>query len=691
MVCLINFIRQINMKKPLFFKITLLGLLLSSSVSYAQSPANKKFIDSANMDFSVKPGDDFYQYASGNWIKNNPVPAKETRWSSFNLLREFNAQAVKSIIQEAVQDKNAAAGSIVKRVGDFYAAGMDSITIEKLGYSPIRPDLERIEQIQNKADLWKEAAYLRTEGIANPLFGIGIGQDRKNVTNQVVNLSQGGTTLSDRDYYLKNDPQSNRIRIAYTKYLEDLFVLIGHSKSTAQKKAITVFLIEKQLAEAQFSRVEMRDPYKTYNKFALRDFDQVTPGINWKNWLSQFQINGQDSVIVNAVPFFEKLAYMMGEISLEEWKTYLTWNVLKSAAPHLSSQFVQANFAFNQAQTGQKIQTPRWQRMTSLTDGTIGDLLGQLYVAKHFKPEAKQRMDEMIENLRKAFEIRLKELDWMSEETKTRALAKLHAFVPKVGYTTKWQNYDGLEIKRNTYFQNIRNAAKWNYQENIKKLGQPVDRTRFGMTPPTVNAYYSATLNEIVFPAGILQFPFFDPEADDAINYGGIGAVIGHEMSHGFDDSGSQYDKDGNLRNWWTESDRAKFLEKTKQLGAQFDQYRVLDSIPVNGKLTMGENIGDLGGLNMAYTAFKMTKQGQSQDKIDGFTPDQRFFLAWAQIWRGNILPETAAQLIKTDTHSPGPFRTIGAPVNMDAWYEAFDVKPGDKLYKKPEDRIKIW
>jgi putative endopeptidase len=352
---------------------------------------------------------------------------------------------------------------------------------------------------------------------------------------------------------------------------------------------------------------------------------------------------------------------------------------------------VKASFTFNQIVSGQKVQTPRWQRMSSLTDGVVGELLGQLYVAKYFKPEAKVRMEELVKNLRKAFEIRIKQLDWMSEETKQRALAKLYAFTPKIGYPDTWKNYEGLEISPNTFYQNMRNAGAWGFQENIAQIGKPVDRTKWGMTPPTVNAYYSPVMNEIVFPAGILQFPFFDAKADDAINYGGIGGVIGHEMSHGFDDSGSQYDKDGTLRNWWSKDDLAKFKAKTELLGKQFDAYTVLDTIHVNGKLTMGENIGDLGGLNVAYEAFKMTKQGKSKTKIDGFTPDQRFFLAWAQVWRSKTLPETAANLVQTDPHSPAEYRTIGAPVNMDAWYQAFNVKPGDKLYKKPEDRIKIW
>jgi len=667
-----------------------LGIVAASYSSFAQE-VPKKLIDPANMDLSVKPGDNFYTYANGVWMKNNPVPAKETRWGSFNELRDFNINAVKSIVETAAANQSAPAGSVEKRVGDFYAAAMDSLTIEKLGYTPIKADLARINKIKDIPGILNEVTYMRISGIGSPMFGFGVSQDRKNVTKYLPSLGQGGTTLPDRDYYLKDDARTLKIREAYLNYITTLFTLTGSSAAEAQKKANTVLAIEKSFAEAQMARLEMRDPYKTYNKLTVADFSKTTPNVNWSSMMEKMLVKGQDTVLVSSPKFFVSLDGMLKSVPVSDWKTYLEWNVLKSSASNLSSPFVKASFAFNQVQTGQKVQTPRWQRMSSLTDGAIGELLGQLYVAKYFKPEAKARMTELITNLRTAFETRIKNLDWMSDVTKEKALAKLHAFVPKIGYPDKWKTYTGLVIARNTYFQNLRNVGTWGYKESIDQLGKPVDRTRFGMTPPTVNAYYSPTMNEIVFPAGILQFPFFAPDADDAINYGGIGAVIGHEMSHGFDDSGSQYDKDGNLRNWWTSEDKTKFEAKTKALGEQFDGYAVLDTIKVNGKLTMGENIGDLGGLNAAYTAFKLTKQGQSTEKIDGFTPDQRFFLSWAQVWRGNILPESAAQLIKTDSHSPGEFRTIGAPVNMDAWYDAFDVKPGDKLYKKPEDRIRLW
>eukprot|EP01012_Entosiphon_sulcatum_P058229 TRINITY_DN82227_c0_g1_i1.p1 TRINITY_DN82227_c0_g1~~TRINITY_DN82227_c0_g1_i1.p1 ORF type:complete len:678 (+),score=72.60 TRINITY_DN82227_c0_g1_i1:160-2193(+) len=665
-----------------------LGIVAAGFSANAQT---KKFIDPANMDLSVKPGDDFYTYASGTWVKNNPVPAKETRWGSFNELRDFNINAVKSLVEDAAADKSAPAGSVKRRVGDFYTAAMDSVTIEKLGYTPIKADLAKVKQIKDIPGVLDQVAYMRTNGLGGGMFGLGVGQDRKNVNKYMVNIGQGGTTLPDRDYYLKDDARSVKIREAYNTYMVTLFTLTGSSPEEAKQKAATVYKIEKQFAEAQMSRLEMRDPYATYNKLTVAELNKKTPDINWTTYLPKFKIKNQDTVLVSSPKFMVSFDGMLKSVPVEDWKTYLEWNILKGSASSLSSPFVKASFAFTQAQTGQKVQTPRWQRMSSLTDGTIGELLGQLYVAKYFKPEAKERMNQMIVNLRKAFEIRINGLEWMSPETKQKALAKLHAFTPKVGYPEKWKNYDGLTINKGTYFQNLRNASVWGYNEMVDQLGKPVDRKRFGMTPPTVNAYYSPTLNEIVFPAGILQFPFFDPNADDAVNYGGIGAVIGHEMSHGFDDSGSQYDAAGNLKNWWTAEDKAKFDAKTKALGEQFDGYTVLDTVHVIGKLTMGENIGDLGGLNAAYTAFKMTKQGQSNEKIDGFTPDQRFFLAWAQVWRGNILPESAAQLIKTDPHSPGPYRTIGAPVNMDAWYNAFDVKPGDKLYKKPEDRIRMW
>lgn len=669
----------------------LLAVLGTGTLAAGAQLGQKGFLDRNNMDLSVHPGNDFYTYANGNWVKNNPIPPKETRWGSFNQLRDFNINAVKMILEKAAAEKNAAAGSITRRVGDFYAAGMDSAVIEKLGYTPIQKDLLRIASIKNLAGVLKEMNYLRSNGIASPLYSFFVGQDRKNVENMIPQLSQGGIGLSDRDYYLKEDTRSREIRAAYSELMVQLFTLTGTPATKAEENARAIFRIEQQLAKAQLSRVELRDAYRTYNKFSLADLSRKTPQLQWQQILPALKVTGQDSILVNNPAFFVAADSLLQTVPVADWKTYLQWYVLRGAAPYLSSAFVDANFAFNQVVTGQKVPTPRWQRVASLTDGNIGELLGQLYVKDYFKPAAKARMEELVSNLRKAYANRIQQLDWMSDATKQKALAKLAAFRPKIAYPDKWQTYDGLAINRNSFFQNIRNADAWGYHYMVSRLGKPVDRERWGMTPATVNAYYNATLNEIVFPAGILQFPFFDPDADDAVNYGGIGAVIGHEMSHGFDDNGSKYDADGTLRNWWTDEDRSKFEIKADALAHQFDGYTVLDTLHVNGKLTLGENIGDLGGLNVAYEAFKMTKQGQSNELIDGLTPDQRFFLSWAQVWRTNTLPQTAAQLLKTDTHSPGQYRAIGPLVNMDAWYEAFDVKENNKLYKKPEARIRIW
>ena len=569
---------------------------------------------------------------------------------------------------------------------------MDSIAIEKLGYTPIQADLQHIAGLQFKSQVVTEIARLRSSGIASPLFGFYIGQDRKNVEKMVPQLGQGGTSLPDRDYYLKNDARSLKIQEAFKKYIATLFTLTGTPEAQAKANAETVFQLEKKLAEAQMARVEMRDPYKTYNKFAFADFNQKTPAFNWALTFQDFGTSAPDSILVGAPKFFEAANKLLIETPVETWKTYLTWNVLRNSAGYLSSPFVKASFAYSQVLSGQKVQAPRWQRMSAMTDGTLGELLGQLYVAKYFKPEAKARMVELVANLRKAFAVRINKLDWMSAETKEKALAKLNAFTPKIGYPDKWKNYDGLEISATEYYGNLRRAGAWGFQENLAQLGKPVDRSKWGMTPPTVNAYYSPVMNEIVFPAGILQFPFFHPDADDAINYGGIGAVIGHEMSHGFDDSGSQYDKDGNLKNWWTAEDRTKFEARTKQLGEQFDSYTVLDTLHVNGKFTMGENIADLGGVNIAFDALQMyLKDKGNPGKISGFDQNQRFFLSWATVWRTKGTEKFYINQVKTDPHSPGLYRAVGPLVNTEAWYKAFGVKEGDKHYKKPEDRIKIW
>lgn len=668
----------------------------------AANPFARKFIDPANMDMSVKPGDNFYQYANGAWVKKTPIPGSKTRWGSFDALAEESSQALKSLLEEAEKDpgktaadtdtKYAGKTDLFRRVGDYYASAMDSTTIEKLGYKPIKPYLDAITALSSKAQVLKYVNTLRAQSVTSTLYRIGVGQDAKNVTKYIISIGQGGTTLPDRDYYLKNDARSQKIREDYIAYITKLFSLSGETNVNAMAKAVTIMQIETALAQAQMSRVEMRDPNKLYNKFSVDGLTAKTPNLNWATILPELGYKEkQDSLIVSNPKFMMFVDSLLNKVSLDDWKTYLKWGVLKDAAPFLSSPFVNANFAYNQSLSGQKEQTPRWQRMSGLIDRQLGDLLGQLYVDRYFNQAAKARMLELVNNLQSTFDSRIKKLDWMSEVTKQRALGKLHAFVKKIGFPDKWKNYDGLLIKRDDFYGNLQRCSQWQYNENVSRLGKPIDKTEWGMTPPTVNAYYSPQKNEIVFPAGILRFPFFDFEADDAINYGGIGAVIGHEMTHGFDDQGRQFDADGNLQDWWTKSDADEFKKRADEVVQQYNGYVILDTLHVNGKLTLGENLADLGGLSIAYEAFKNTKQGQSTDKIDGFTPDQRFFLNWAQVWRNNILPEAAAQRILTDNHSPGVYRANGPLTNMEAFYRAFDVKPGDKMYKAPEQRTKIW
>ena len=650
-----------------------------------------KFIDPANMDLSIKPGDDFFDYANGTWLKENGIPAKETRWGSFNILRQENTDKLLGLLKEVSANAGQPKGSLKQRVGDLYASGMDSVAIEKVGFDPIKPDLARIDKITDLNGVVNEMIVERVNGDASPLFGAGVGADSKHPNVNIVEFRQGGTSLPDRDYYLKDNDRNRKIKDAYKKYIVTLFTLTGTQPEQAAKNAETILTIETALAKAQMSRVEMRDPNKTYNKYAVKAFDQITPHLNWSQLLPQMMLNGVDTVNVAQPDFFKSADALLTSTSIEDWKVYLDWNMLKGSASALSSPFVKANFEFSSALNGQKVQAPRTERMSAIVDGSVGELLGQLYVEKYFTPAAKEYMVNLVNNLKSVLGDRIKRLEWMSDATKQKALNKLNAFTVKIGYPDKWQNYDGLEIDRNDYYSNLKRISKWRYNYNVSQLGKPVDKKRWGMTPPTVNAYYNPTNNEIVFPAGILQFPFFDFKADDAVNYGGIGAVIGHEMTHGFDDQGRQFDADGSLHDWWTKDDADKFKSRADQVVAQYNAFTVVDTLHVNGKLTLGENLADLGGLNIAYEAFKKTKEGQSKKKIDGFTPDQRFFLSWAQVWRSSQRPESAAQRILTDPHSPEQYRCNAPISNIDAWYAAFNVQPGDKYYKKPEDRIHVW
>ncbi|MEO7314023.1 MAG: M13 family metallopeptidase [Ginsengibacter sp.] len=666
---------------------------LFTTGAFAQKSQSKnspmKYIDKANIDNSIKPGDNFYLYANGTWLKNNPVPSSKTRWGSFEKLAEHSTERLRDLAQDAATNRSK--NSIAQRVGDFYTSGMDSARIEKEGFTPIKADLNKIKAITSKEQALNEIATMRVAGTGSPLFIFYVGQDSKDVNTYIPRLMQGGTSLPDRDYYISDNGRMKSIRKDYQNYMTDMFKLIGDNDQLANHKASAILALETALAKVQMSRVEMRDPKKTYNKFSLADFSKETPGFNWTTLLKTMKVNGADSLIVNSPEFFKAADALFTAVPLETWKAYLEWSVIKSAAPYLSSDFVNRQFAFEKVLTGQKEMTPRWQRVSNLTDRSLGELIGQLYVEKYFTQAAKDRMLALVKNVQETFADRIERLDWMSDSTKKQALVKLHAIVNKIGFPDKWETYPGVVIKSDDFFGNMESIALFRYNKMVNKMGQPVDKTEWGMTPPTINAYYSPSNNEIAFPAGILQFPFFDFGADDAVNYGGAAAVIGHELTHGFDDQGRQYAADGNLQDWWTESDATKFTALAQKVVNQYNGYIVNDSIHVNGKLTLGENLADLGGLNIAYEAFKKTPQGKGDKKIDGFTPDQRFFLSWAQVWSSNILPEAAAQRILTDSHSPGMYRTNGPLTNMDSWYKAFDVKPGDKMYKPESERIKIW
>jgi len=643
------------------------------------------------MDTSVKPGEDFFEYANGAWLKKATIPGDQTRWGSFDELGERTLNDLHTLLEDAAKNDKAAAGSKERMAGDFYKSGMDTVNINKAGITPMKPVLDRINAVTNAQQLMDEIALEHTEGLS-PAFSFYISPDDKNVTRMITQFFQGGLGLSNRDDYFKTDARSAEIRAEYQKYVQKILQLMGQDEAAAKGNAQKIFNLEKALAGASLTPIEMRNPQRLYNKFDIAGITKATAGLDWATLLGKLKIQGQDSIIVGMPKFFVELARQMKATPIDTWKQYLAYNAVSDMSPYLSKEFSDARFDFySRSLRGQQEEKARWKRVIHIVNNAVGDQLGQLYVDKHFKPEAKKRMLELVNNLQETFGERIKGLDWMSDVTKQKALAKLNTFIKKIGYPDKWKDYGSLKIVPDNYVQNVMNASAFEYNYMISKLGKPVDKTEWGMTPPTVNAYYNPAFNEIVFPAAILQFPFFDFNADDAVNYGGIGGVIGHEMTHGFDDQGAQYDADGNLKNWWTPEDSTKFAARTHKVVDQFNSYTVLDSIHVQGELTLGENIADLGGVTIAYTAFKKTKQGQSNEKIDGFTPDQRFFLSWAQVWRGKALPKTSMELIKNDPHSPGIWRCNGPLSNFEPFYKAFNVKEGDKMWRADSVRAKIW
>jgi putative endopeptidase len=680
------------MKKPANYLLVSIGLMMAISACKTNLGGEKIIaIDVANIDTSVRPQDDFYTYANGLWLKNNPIPSTETRWGAFSILQDETNKKLKVLLDESAANTAAAKGSNEQKVGDFYASGMDSLAIEKAGLSPLKNDLTAIQSIQNINDLLNQTSILQKKGVS-ALYSFYVYQDMKISSAYIPYADQGGLSLPDRDYYTKTDARSEEIRKQFRIHLVKMFTMMGDDQASATANAETIIRLETQLAEASMTRVEMRDPYATYNKMSVADANKITKNINWNTVISKAGITNVNEMIVSQPKFFTALDNMLRAEKIDAWKTYLRWHLVSGFAGNLNQGFVAESFAFNgTVMNGAKEMRPRWKRVLGDINGGIGEALGEVYVKRYFPEEAKKRCLEMVNNMQIVYRERIEKLDWMGDSTKKQAIEKLAVFIKKIGYPDKFKDYSKLTISRASYVQNIMAANEFAFEEMINKYGKPVDKTEWAMTPHTINAYYNPSINEIVFPAGILQFPFFNPSVDDAINYGGIGAVIGHEMTHGFDDQGCQFDKEGNLKNWWTEQDNNKFKAKTKMLVDQYSAYTVLDNVHVNGELTLGENIADVGGINIAYDAFKRTAQGKSNEKIDGFTADQRFFLSWAQVWRQNITDENLNQRIVTDPHSPGKYRTNGPLTNMPEFYEAFGIKQGDKMFRPATDRVKVW
>ncbi|MET4075037.1 M13 family metallopeptidase [Hymenobacter sp. UYCo722] len=643
----------------------------------------------ANLDRTVEPCDDFYRFANGNWMKNNPIPASETGWGGFNQLRNRNRDVARGILDKVAADRTAKPGSNAQKVGDFYAAAMDSMAVEKAGLKYLQPRLDKINAIQDLADVQRYLADPKNVG--KGWYGFGVGQDSKNSTLYAVQVRQGGLTLADRDYYLNDDARSKTIRAAYRTYQVNLFKMLGDDQATAEKNADAVTRIETRMAKASRDRVALRDREKNYNKMTVAQVTAEYPNLDFPLRLKESGLSGAKDIIIGQPDYLKEANAMIKDEPIADQKQYLRWHLVESVTAALPKAYVDEAFRFSQVLTGAKVPQARWKRAFAATDGALGEAFGQLYVDQDFSPAAKARAKLMVENMRVAYAERIQATEWMSAATKAEALKKLNAFVVKIGYPDKWKDYSKLSVSRESALNNLFAVADFNTYDNFGHFGQPVDRSVWGMTPPTVNAYYNPSLNEIVFPAGILQAPFYDPKADDAVNYGGIGAVIGHEMTHGFDDQGRKVDSEGNLRDWWTKEDGEKFMAKADVVGKQYDGFMPLDSLHVNGKLTMGENLADLGGLTIAYAAFMKTPQAKSGKLIDGFTPEQRFFLSWAQIWRINQRPETTRQLVQTDPHSPGQFRTIGPLQNFPEFHKAFSCKEGDKMVRPTTARAKIW
>ncbi len=667
------------------------GFLLASAAAALPAGMAVPRFSVNNMDQAADPGADFYRYACGTWLKKNPVPADKARWAAFDELQQRNWDLLRGLLESAAADEAAPARSPAREAGDFFASAMNTNRIEQLGLEPLRDDFARIDALSSPGEMMRLLADLQMRNIS-AMFDASISADDKNSAVYALYFSQGGLGLPDRDYYLAEGFAKQRT--AYAAHVAKMLALAGAADEAAQAAAAKIFALETALAKASKSRADLRDPVANYHKFTAAEAEAKYPGLSLATFFTAAGIPALPELVVRQPEFFAALDTLARERPLEDWKVYLRWHVLRSAAPRLPAVFEEESFAFyGRTLRGQPVQEPRWQRAARTIDAVIGEALGQLYVEKYFPPDARARMNDLIDNLKGVFRGRLANVPWMTEPTRAKALVKFDRFSQKVGYPAKFRDYSTVEIRRDDYLGNVRRAAIFESKRELARIGKPVDKSEWDMTPQTVNAYFNPPQNEIVFPAGILQPPFFDITMDDAVNYGAIGVVIGHEMTHGYDDQGRKYDADGNLHDWWTKADAEAFESRAQKLVDQYGSYEALPGLHVNGRLTLGENIADLGGVSISYEALErdLAKNPAKRKKIDGFTPEQRFFLSFAQIWRMNCREAEQRQRITVDPHSPGPFRGIGPLVNRQEFYDAFGIKEGARMWRPPAERAVIW
>ncbi|WP_026932713.1 M13 family metallopeptidase [Christiangramia echinicola] len=653
-------------------------------------------INLAYMDTTTTAKEDFFRYVNGAWLDSTEIPNDRTRWGSFDELRQRTDEDALALLEKTAESDSLDGATDQGKAVYLYKSIMDTVTRNEQGVEPVKPYLAKIDKIQSKEDLQAFLVEMSEYGSAG-FFSFGVGADSKNSDMNAAYLNPSGLGLPERDYYLLEDSDSKDTRKKYKEYITNMLQYIDYTEEDAKKASETILAFETKLAKPRLDKVERRDARNTYNPMTVAELQKITPAMQWNSYFEGIGAKNLDTIIVSQPKYMKALQDLLAENSVEEWKTYLKWDLFNDAASALSTDLEKESWEFySKTLRGAKEQRPRNERALSTINGVVGEALGKLYVDKHFPPQAKETAKEMVDNILKAYETRINNLSWMSEDTKKKALEKLGTFNVKIGYPDSWKDYSALEIQSpeegGSYFQNMLNAQKWRVAENMAELGQPVDKTEWFMSPQTVNAYYNPRYNEIVFPAAILQPPFYDYKADAAVNYGGIGAVIGHEISHGFDDSGARFDAEGNLNNWWTDKDLEQFEGLGSELAEQYSAIEVLDSVYIDGKFTLGENIGDLGGVNAAYDGLKIhLEENGNPGEIDGFTPEQRFFLSWATVWRTKMREEALRNRIKTDSHSPGMYRAYVPLQNIDAWYDAFTIKEGDAMYVKPDERVRIW